>query len=159
MSLLLFLIIFILFIGPIGIFLRFLDLGLNARVAVHITFAFPFEIFRIHTSIYNHLKNDDKKKALRILFAPLTDLPDVITSYAEMHMNFYARMLAIEELLHELEDKDIRKLTKQLRKQGIIIKRKKIKKFDVHPEEFIDDEDQVNKYLNNLGFRKVADVY
>ncbi|MEI4770993.1 hypothetical protein WAX74_15325 [Psychrobacillus sp. FJAT-51614] len=155
MSFLIFLIIFIVLVIPIGIFLRMLDLGLKVRKAIILTIIFPFDITRLHVHLFNSMKNEDKKRAIKVLIAPITDLPEVIISYTEMHISMEAKLLAIKELLNELEEKDIRKLAKQLKKQGFIIKRKKIKQVD----EFTDNQDSLNKYLDNLGFPKIADVY
>ncbi|WP_416825505.1 hypothetical protein [Ectobacillus polymachus] len=145
MNLLLFIIIFSLVVIPLGIFLRFLDLGVEKKNAVHLTLVFPFDIFRIHLSIYNHLKDKDKKAALKALVLPIIDLPQVIISYAEMHINMQAKILAIKELMIELNDKEIRKMVLQLREKGFIIKikKKKVKQVDV-------GGDDLNYYLGNF---------
>lgn len=154
MSFTIFFVMLFLIVLPLGILLRFIDLGIRPRLALKLLFKFPKEIVVIHYGMYKHLKLKDKKKAFQILLAPIFSLPDVIISYAEMYIDVYAKFTAITELLEELDDKEIRKLTKILKKQGIIIKKRKVKKIEI-----IEDSSNVDAYAKNLGFPTLVNAH
>lgn len=146
MSFAIYFVMLFLVVLPLGVFLRFIDLGIRPNWALKMLFKFPKEIIQIHYILYKLAKKKDRKTAVRILFAPITNFPDVIISYSEMYINAYAKLMAVKELLKELDDKEVRKLAKILKQQGIIIKKHKVKKMDV-----IDDSSNVDTYADNVG--------
>ncbi|WP_394542155.1 hypothetical protein [Priestia aryabhattai] len=149
MAFLIYTLVFVLLTVPIGIFLRFLDLGFKMKNAFYRTLVFPIEVSRIHFNLYKSVRVKHKKIALHLLFAPILNLPHVIISVAEMHLDTQAKFLAITELLQELGERDRNKLIKELKKQGILVKRKKIKE----PKQVMNSDEAIGTYVHNLGVK------
>ncbi|MCH4825548.1 hypothetical protein [Planococcus halocryophilus] len=152
MSTTVFLITFIVFVIPLGIFLRFIDLGLPIFLAFKLTLIFPYKVTHVHYEIYKELKKEDRAKAIQILFTPITDLPKVIISIAEMYMDYHAKLAVIKELLNESDEKNINNHSKSFQIQGIT--------FTIISEKIeIDETYSFYTYLNKLGFQSLSKLY
>lgn len=111
----------------ISIVLRFISLGMNFEEAFISLLKFPFDIPKLHFNLFKAVKNEDQIRAIKLLFMPVFDLPQVIIGYAEMRIKSKATILAIVELIQETDEKDFDKLSIALQKNGIRIQRKKLK--------------------------------
>lgn len=148
-------VVMLLFI-PLAIFLRFLDLGLNMKSSIQTTFIFPFRVSYIHFGIFKKLYYDKKiKAAFKFLIMPITDLPQVIISIAEMEIEKQAKLMAVQELLSELSDKDIKKLIVELRKKhGItVVRHKSVDKLNKYSEFLNAYKYNTSNGLENLFFK------
>lgn len=118
-------ILFTIIVGFISaILFRFMSLGFSFKQAIKRTILFPIESTYIHYKIYSVIKKDNKSLAFKLLLLPITDMPGVMVSIAEMHLNAKAKIEAIKELLNETQGEERRKLINHLKKEGIIVKKK-----------------------------------
>lgn len=109
----------------LAIFLRFISLGMKFVDAVSSMVRFPIEIWYIHYRLFQKTKEENKKEAIQLFLLPVTDLPQVIISYAEMRIDIRVKVEAIIELLTEAGNKEERrKLLKALEQNGILIVKK-----------------------------------
>lgn len=126
MDIVIFVIIFILFVVPSILFIKFKQYGFGVKQCLELTCRFPKEIITSHIKIYNILKKKDRQLAISALFAPITQFSSVVDKYSYSYVKAYAKIEAIKELVCELKDrKDIPRLQAILKNEGINLKIKK----------------------------------
>lgn len=102
------------------IFMRLVDMGMIKKKALIRTLIFPFIIMKIHIQAF--LKAEDRSFffKMRVLFYPITNLPNAIIAYGEMYIQGDVFLKAIHELEKELSKEEFLKLLLTLEKEGVI---------------------------------------
>lgn len=128
-----FLIILFIIILPIFVYLKIKDLGLDKSKSIFAIITFFKIVPRVHFKIFKELKDENIKRAIRILISPIIELPRIITLYSYSIIEAEAKYKAIEELIPEFNNQQINVLEEILKKEGVKlkIKNKKIKKITV----------------------------
>ena len=132
---------------PVMIYLKVRGLGLSKGKSVFITLSFPIIVPSVHINIYNDIKYKNRKKALKILFMPITHLPIVITAYAKSAVSAEAKYKAIEELIPTLSRQELNNLEKILKEEGLKIKIKngKLKSITVIKKQHTNEVNDIPK--------------
>ncbi|WP_089607914.1 hypothetical protein [Bacillus cereus] len=107
--------------------LRFMDLGMNFFEALRCMVILPATVGKIYVEVIVDVKKENGKVPLKTLFFPVTKFPQIIIIIADVFISRKALLLAAKELLAEVDEKKRSTLIKELRKEGIRVKRKKIK--------------------------------
>lgn len=117
-----FLLMLIIVFLPICIYLKARDLGLSKKRAIYVVSSFLRVIPKVHLQVFNELKHNNKKDALKLLIRPIVDLPGVITIYSKSVILANAKLKAIEELLSEFDNEELDKFIEILKEENIDVK-------------------------------------
>lgn len=146
-----FLIILFIVVLPTLVYIKVRGFGLTRRKSMFITISFPIIVPKTHVNIFNDIKVENRKKALKILFMPITHLPVVLTAYAKSAICAEAKYMAIRELVPTLSKQELNKLEEILREEGLIIKvkNKKLKSITVSKSQGKSISNDISKKVMN----------
>ena len=147
-----FLLMLIIVFLPICIYLKARDLGLSKKRAIYVVSSFLRVIPKVHFQVFNELKHNNKKDALKLLIRPIVDLPGVITIYSKSVILANAKLKAIEELLSEFDNEELDKFIEILKEENIDVKIKTNKRLRVKViKEVKDNESKYSKLENTIN--------
>lgn len=134
------------------IFTKLVSLGMPKINALVRSLLFPFRITKIHYRLFLRYKNNGIREALFVILYPIVKLPDAIISYGEMYIRKDTIMIAIQELVDELDENKRNELLDILVKNGIIKKVEEKRTYKEKKDIKLNDsnEDYLNQVLTKV---------